>query len=231
MLLAVATVAVALAACGEGPLLENVGDISQRVVYGTSSSTVPIADPETEAPIEVKSAELLTWHNAALADVQGGERAVITNRVWERGQGINRFVQAGPREIAAVLPEISFPATAPLRAEAITSQVVFDVGSGLVDSLTSAAFGYWAGTPYSVSREQGQVAVLRVGQASAYDDLPFGLEVVEVEDGLSFSWVDGDYRYELFCRAGIDERACRSMAENPVPLAAIAERVPVPIGT
>ncbi len=229
-LIAALALATLVAGCSDGPLLENVGDISQRVVYGTSSSTLPGLTLEGEEdPLVLKPVDEITWFNAALADVEGGEAAVVTNRVWERGQGINRFVQAGPQEMALILPGIGFPSSVPPRTESVTSQIVFDVGSGLIDSITSAAFGLWAGTPYTVSRDQGQVAVLRVGQAGAFDSLPFGLDVQEVEDGLAFIWVEGDYRYELFCRTGVDERVCRHMAENLLPLTTIAARIPVPV--
>jgi hypothetical protein len=101
----------------------------------------------------------------------------------------------------------------------VTSQFVFDVGSGLLDVNTSAAFGVWNTTPYSVGREEGQIVVLRVGQAAAFDVDPFtGIQSQSVEEGVALTWVEGEYRYELFCRTGISEVLCTRMAENFIPL-------------
>ncbi len=228
-LAAAAALCVALAACGDGPLLEDVGDLSQRVVHGDVTTTQPGVDVGSEeGRVLVKPIEEAAWWNAGIGDVEGVDAAIVTNRVWVRGEGVNRFVQADPREIAIVLPDVSFPEALPLDAQIVTSQLVFDVGSGLLDSLMSAAFGVWNTAPYTVAREQSQLAVLRVGQAAAYDSFdPFvGIQAQEVEQGLSLTWTAGDYRYELFCRNGVDERVCLHMAENVVPLAAIAPATP-----
>ena len=220
MFIAAAGLVVGAAACGDGPLLENVGDVSQRVVHGdTTSTTAPLLTDDGEPVPRVARSSTLAWFNAELADVEDVEPAVVLNRVWTRGEGVNRFVQAGPREIAAVLPGVGFPEVVPDTAQVVTSQLVFDVGSGLIDVNTSAAFGVWTTTPYSVGREEGQIAVLRVGQASAFDVDPFaGIESQQVEEGIALSWVEGEYRYELFCRTGISELLCSQMAENLIPL-------------
>ncbi len=228
---ALVALSVVAAACGEGPLLENVGDLSERVVHGESSTTLPgIAIGDVENPLVVKPSDQVAWYNAGIGDLagaEGAEIAIITTRVWQRGEGVNRFVQADPRELAVVLPDVEFPAALPPDAAVITSQLVFDVGSGLVDAITSAAFGVWNTTPYTVAREQSQIAVLRVGQAAAFDAQPFvGIQVQEVEEGLSLQWLRGDYRYELFCREGVDIRTCRHMAENMVRLATLVPAVP-----
>ncbi len=225
-----ALLAFVVTACGGEPLLEDVGDLSQRIVHGDVTTTLPGVDVGgEEAPVLVKPVEQVAWFNAGVADVEGVEAAIVQNRVWERGEGVNRFVQADPEEIAIVLPDLAFPEALPIDAQVITSQLVFDVGSGLLDALTSAAFGVWNTAPYTVAREQSQLAVLRIGQAGAFDIEPLaGIQVQEVEQGLSLTWVQGDFRYELFCRDGVDERVCRHMAENLVPLAAIAPSAAAP---
>ncbi len=226
---AAAALAVVLTACGDGPLLEDVGDLSQRIVHGDVTTTLPGVDVGgAEAPVLVKPVEEATWWNAGIGDVEGVDAAIVSNRVWVRGEGVNRFVQADPREVAVVLPDLSFPEALPPDAQIITSQLVFDVGSGLLDSLTSAAFGIWNTVPYTIAREQSQLAVLRIGQAAAYDNVDplVGIQALEVEQGLSMVWTSGDYRYELFCRNVVDERVCLHMAENVVPLAAIAPAGP-----
>ena len=89
----------------------------------------------------------------------------------------------------------------------------------MIDVNTSAAFGVWTATPYSVGREEGQLAVLRVGQADLSLIDPFaGIDSQPVEEGLALTWVEGAYRYELFCRTGISELLCSQMAENLIPL-------------
>jgi hypothetical protein len=100
--LAAVAVTVVAAACTDQPLLEDVGDVSQRVVHGdTTSSTAPVlTDEGGEAVGDVARSSTLAWFNRELADVEGVEAAVVLNRVWTRGEGVNRCVQAGPREIA-----------------------------------------------------------------------------------------------------------------------------------
>ena len=217
---AAAVLVVAGAACSDGPLLEEVGDVSQRIVHGdTTSTTVALLTDDGESVLRVIRSSTLAWFNADLAEVEDVEPAVVLNRVWIRGEGVNRFIQAGPREIAAVLPGVGFPSVVPDTAQVVTSQLVFDVGSGLLDVNTSAAFGVWTTTPYSVGREEGQIAVLRVGQASAFDVDPFaGIESQSVEEGIALTWVEGEFRYELFCRTGLSDLVCNEMAENLIPL-------------
>ena len=217
---AVALVAGLVAACGDGPLLEDVGDVSQRIVYGDTTSTTAVLLTDDGEPVpEVARSSSLAWFNADLADTDGVEPAIVLNRVWTRGEGVNRFIQASPQEIAAVLPGVGFPSVVPESSQVVTSQLVFDVGSGLLDVNTSAAFGVWTTTPYSVGREEGQVAVLRVGQAAVAEIDPFApIESQPVEEGIALSWVEGDYRYELFCRTGVSDLLCTQMAENLIPL-------------
>jgi hypothetical protein len=71
-----------------------------------------------------------------------------------------------------------------------------------------------------VTRTEGQLAVFRIGAAAPESaeepDEPIRAEVVE--QGLSLTWREGAYRYELFCRASLDEDACWQMAESAAPL-------------
>ena len=99
----------------------------------------------------------------------------------------------------------------------MTSQLVFDPASGLLDVDTSAAFGFWTVEPYTV--ENGRLAVLRVGSA------PEGIGAAKsdvvpiiVSDGLSLGWTEAGLRYELFCRATIPELVCNAIVDSFVPL-------------
>ncbi len=224
---AVATVTMALvvAACGDGALLDDVGDVSERVVHGdTTSTTDPLLTDDAGEPVaRVARSSTLVWFNDDVSDVEGVEAAIVLNRVWTRGEGVNRFVQSSANEIAAVLPGVGFPEVVPDTAQVVTSQLVFDVGSGLLDVNTSAAFGVWNTAPYSVGREVGQILVLRVGQAGASTFDPFaGVQVQSVEEGVSLTWVEADYRYELFCRTGVGEALCTRMAGSLIPLQIVA---------
>ncbi len=70
------------------------------------------------------------------------------------------------------------------------------------------------------------MSVLRVGRP--FEGAIRGELIREVvPDGLSLIWTDGDYRYELFCRATLVEDYCLEMAGSVVPL---AELLPPPVG-
>ncbi len=73
----------------------------------------------------------------------------------------------------------------------------------------------WPITPYSV--EGAAIAVLRVGIAGEFRI--DGIVADVVDDGVSLSWTAGQYRYELFCRAGVNDELCWQMAEATVSLA------------
>ncbi len=206
-------------ACGDQPLA-RVGDISQRAVHGDTTTTVVAAGEQSEEvlqPPSRPSAEL-RWLNDHLTPATGDTREVLS-AVWERGRAVTSgFVQASREEISVVLPEVRFPGVVPVDVEHITSQLVFDTTSGVLDLGTSAAFGLWSEEPYSVSRSVGQLAVLRVGQNVDPNVPDDDLVAQEAGEGLTLRWQHRGYTYELFCRRTLAEAACWEMATSGRPL-------------
>ncbi len=216
---------VMLGGCGDRPL-GSVGELSREVVHGdvTTSTTIVVEDPGGARTLPLRRAGDLVWINQT-ADEPPTSQAVVLTRVWQRGDGVNRFIQASPVEIAVVLPGVDFPETVPDDVGYVSSQLVFDVQSGTLDADTAAAFGLWNTIPYSVGRDIGQLAVLRVGVAD--DAETVDIAAFEVEEGRSLTWSAAGYRYELFCRANVDEALCWHMAENMRPLSTFQLAPPV----
>lgn len=211
---ALVVLALVVSACGESGLLEDVGGRSQRAVIGETTTTSEVTvdvDDVTETPV-ARSAEL-SWWNDKIVDPSRGEPSFVTQQVWARGDRQSTHIQASRAEIADALPGIDFPELVPGEVSWITSQLVFDVASGTLDRETSAAFGMWPVEPYSVSG--GSSAVLRIGVANPSQKEVYAVPIPEfVEDGMTILWVDGDYRYELFCRSSLPEELCWRMQET-----------------
>ena len=206
---------LALAGCGD--VLEGVGDLSSGFVAGdtpATSSTVPDTGPDLGlAPITG-----VTWVNDALDLTASGSREVLLRDVWQRGDQTS-YVQAGRREISMALPGLRVPTLMPASVTHISSQLVFDPQTALLDAATSAAFGYWVGVPYSLPRSEAQLMVLRVGLASTDEVAEFAeIAVFNVEGGRELAWVEGSYVYQLFCRTGVIEEACLTVADSSQPL-------------
>ncbi len=210
----VAALTVFVAACGESGLLDDVGDRSQRAVLGettTTSEVIVDVEDQSEPPV-ARSAEL-SWWNDKIPDPSRGEPSFVTQQVWARSDRQDTHIQASRAEISDALPGIRFPELVPGEVVWITSQLVFDVASGVLDLETSAAFGMWPVEPYSVSG--GSSAVLRVGVANESQREIYADPIPEfVEDGMTILWVDGTYRYELFCRSSLSEELCWRMQET-----------------
>ncbi len=205
------------AACGEAGPLDGVGRISERWVAGatTTSSTIPVEPVGTGGEGLVRATDVLWFNDDLSGEALGAPEAVIA-AVWRRRTG-SRFVQASRREIAAALPTIRFPRLVPSDVRWITSQLVYDEATGLLDPDTSAAFGLWVVEPYTAN--EGRLAVLRIGAAPPGSPPGRGDVVpVVVPDGLSLSWTDAGLRYELFCRSTISEELCRRVATSTVPM-------------
>ena len=213
------SVGLVSAACSRP--LENVGDASRRVVHGDSTTTTRLIVSEDASVLALRSSEAVGWFNSDLGTPVETTPAEVIDTVWERSNEVTAFIQASPDEIALSLPGVRFPEVIPDSVEFISSQLVYEVASGVLDLDTATAFGMWSATPYSVARDVGQIVVLRVGIPAAGELFNPGIAVAQVEEGLALSWVEGDYRYELFCRTGLDEVVCQRMAESMVPLAAI----------
>lgn len=207
-------VVLLVSSCGEAGLLDGLGSRSQEaVIVPIETTTTIVIDTEDGDQEPAVAATDVAWYNDFIQRQFEGEPSLVVNRVWQRKDGDNRFIQASRLEIASALPNIRFPGLIPNEVGWITSQLVYDVSSATLDRDTSAAFGLWAVEPYTVT--DGRVAVLRVGRAPE-DQATSAFEIIPdiVNDGLSLSWVTGAYRYELFCRISLGEDLCWQMAET-----------------
>lgn len=213
--------AVIAAACGESGPLERAGEASSGWVTAVTTPTT------TNPPVVIEigneglvGAGDVLWANDDIGPVtpSSDPHAAIA-AVWDRQLG-SRFVQASRAEIAAALPTIRFPEAVPEDVRWMTSQLVFDPISGLLDVDTSAAFGLWTVEPYTV--ENGRLGVLRVGTApSGIGAAKSDIVPIIVPDGLSLGWTEAGLRYELFCRATIPELVCTAIVDSFVPLSGL----------
>jgi len=213
-----ATLALGLAACGESGPFEGVGERSAAWV---TAATIPTT---TSPPVVVEigdeglvGASDILWVNDDIGptDPPDDPQAMIST-VWKRQLG-SRFVQASRAEIAAALPTLRFPEAVPEDVRWVTSQLVFDPATGLLDADTSAAFGLWAVEPYTA--ESGRLGVLRVGSApDGVGGAKSDVVPIIVPDGLSLGWTEAGLRYELFCQASVIDAVCNAIAERFVPL-------------
>jgi hypothetical protein len=204
-------------ACGNA--LEGVGEVSRRVVHGDDAESTDTTEAES-AGLGLKGITDLVWWNDEL-DARNGGRSALIREVWQRGDGIGPYVQASRAEISVALPGVEFPKLAPEAITYVTSQLVFDPQTALLDAATSAAFGLWAAEPYSVPRAEAQLVVLRVGLATSGEESATDIASFSVGSGRELAWVDGDYVYQLFCRTGVGESACFAIAESTAPLAVL----------
>lgn len=216
------TLALAATSCGEARPLDDVGDFSQNFIHGETTTTLTIIVEETGEEVAIGDASDVVWHSDTFATADlGGDADSVIAAVFSRYDGSESFIQASRGEIAAAVPGIQFPFLLPKEVGFVTSQLVVDPESASVDGATSAAFGLWSLQPYTVSRAEGQVGVLRVG--ARIDETPEA-EIIarsQVDEGISLQWSLQGLRYELFCRTGLVEDSCWQMAENLVPLSSL----------
>jgi hypothetical protein len=211
-----------LASCGDA--LGGVGELSHRIVFGSGSTTTTTEVVSDSQLLRLKGITDLVWANDGIdADTSGLGRDELVTAVWLRGDKVDPFVQASRREIAAALPGIEFPQLAPDRVTHVSSQLLFDQLTGILDASTTAAFGLWVGEPYDLPRSDGQLAVLRVGLKTSDDVADGEISSFQVTDGRELAWSDGPYVYQLFCRTGMSEAACFEMAESTIPLSLIVD--------
>jgi hypothetical protein len=211
---------VAVAGCGD--LLEGAGDLSSDFVRGDETSTsVTVAD--TGPDLGLAPITGISWVNDDLDLTASGSREVLIRDVWDRGDQQSAFVQASRREIAMALPGVEVPTLAPSAVSYISSQLVYDPQTALLDAATSTAFGYWTAEPYTLPRSEAQLMVLRIGLASSAEVAELSdVAVFNVEGGRELAWVEGDYVYQLFCRTGVIEEACLTVADSFQPLTLLA---------
>ena len=234
--------ALLLAACSNDPLQA----IGQRSSEWINEPTVPTTlRVETTTPTIMDSSQLL-WTNDEIAVADPADVEGVLATVFSRRQG-DRFIQASRFEIAAALPDVSFPGEVPFGAEWVSSQLVFDSDGSLADD-PSAAFGIWTVEPYTRSRSVGQMIILRVSSdlevatelstgevepsCSLFADrtideceiLTVGLRDVwrlSTAGDTTMIWFEGPYRYELFGRSFVPVDVLTDMSGEMVPLAAL----------
>lgn len=199
-----------------------MGDLSHRIVFGGEETTTTTLPPAPSQSLGLKGITDLDWANDGIDDTTIGlDRTATVTAVWRRGDAATPFVQASRREIATALPGIEFPQLAPATVTHVSSQLLFDQLTGTLDASTAAAFGLWVGEPYDLPRQEGQLAVLRVGLKTFEDEDEGDIFSFQVSDGRELAWTDGGYVYQLFCRRGVSEAACFEMAESTIPLSLI----------
>jgi len=217
VVVAVVAFSTLLAGCGEAGLLDGVGDATREYVKGDellTTTVVPVvAGTGDEGLIGATDVQ---WFNDDLPNQMSGTSDEVIRGAWERELN-SRFVQSSRSEIATALPRIMFPDLVPEAVRWITSQLVFDASTGVLDSDTTAAFGLWMSDPYQ--SDAGRLGVLRVGKA-ATDLLGTRSDIVPiiVPDGISLGWTEAGHRYELFCRSDISEELCIDVAHSTAPL-------------
>jgi len=231
-----------VSACSGDPL-QSVGlRSSEWINEPTVPSTVPVI---TTTPTIV-AAGMLSWSNDQIPLGDLADPDAVLAQVFARREG-DRFIQASRFEIAAVLPDVGFPAIAPQGAEWVTSQLVFDNDGALADNPT-AAFGIWSAEPYTRSRTVAQMAIFTVARDEATaTDIASGAvepscaqfsdrttdscEVVTGQagpiwllgggGGTTLVWFEGTYRYELFGRSFVPLDILEDMSADMSPLASI----------
>lgn len=219
ILIPMVAVAVLVAGCGEAGVLDGLGERTRDVVVGeTTTTTAPVVVAGAGDEGLVRTTDVL-WFNDDINPQASGDPDDVIAAVWER-QLSSRFVQASRREIAGALPALVFPSLVPQPVRWVTSQLVYNATTGVLDTDTQAAFGLWTAEPYR--SDAGQLAVLRVGRAPI--DAPAGrseIITIAVPDGVSLAWTESGHRYELFCRSEVSEDLCHETAASAVPLAGL----------
>lgn len=205
------------AACGDEGLMNGLGDRSVEFVHGETSltTTTTVVQREESPQGTVRSSDLVWYNDGMAGEVPGGEPNYIISNVWARGDGTTSVLQASRNEIAAALPGIQFPELVPDSVGWVTSQLVYDVASGLLSPDTAAQFGLWHLEPYST--EGGRTAVMRVRPATGADVIgPISAETTST--GLDLTWVAESYHYVISCPQELPELNCWQMAETVMPL-------------
>lgn len=237
-------VLLTVTACGESPLL-SLGNRSSNWINEPKVTTTTL--PRVDTPRHV-AANTLQWSNDEIVNHDLVDPEAVVAAVFSRRQG-DRFIQASRYEIAAAIPEITFPNLAPFGAEWVSSQLVIE-NSGRLSAEPSVAFGIWSAEPYTRSRSVAQMAVLRVAhdpetaanlaepgaefscarfaERSTDECALLDLEGRDVwklaaPGGITLIWFDGPYRYELFGRSFITSDVLEAMAADTVALAVLNE--------
>ena len=242
---ALAVLVVVAAACSESAFIDLGGRSSEWIgeVATTGSTTT------TTLPDLTRASSQADWINDDLADPPDPDavESTVLAQVFARSGGENsRFLQASRAEIAAVVPEVEFPAEIPAEVFYVTSQLVIESRTLRLASEPTLAFGMWSVEPYTRSRSIGQVAVLNVSTDAAGAEVandpntePTCTAFAQVEDrvcgieeftdipvwrlesgsGVVHLWYRGVFRYELTARSDIDEETVHEVISSVEPLA------------
>ncbi|HEX6946403.1 MAG TPA: hypothetical protein VF246_03550 [Acidimicrobiia bacterium] len=232
-------VALLLAGCGGSPF-GALGNRSSAWINEPKVTTTTVF--ETEAPREV-SITTLRWHNDDIISGPFQSPEEVVAEVFARREG-DRFIQASRAEITTAVPDLVFPAVAPVGAEWVSSQLVIE-NNGTLSASPTAAFGIWSAEPYTRSRSVAQMVVIRVfhdPEAAAEVGEPdsqfscarFAEEATEEcslieldgrdtwrlrsSGGVTLIWFEGEYRYELFGRNFVPVEVLEHMATETLPL-------------
>ena len=116
-----------VAACGQGGLLDGLGDRSRDAVYeGLTTTTEFVAGLDDDlGVVGAADAREVAWYNDDIEDQVVGATQLTIAQVWNRGKDGGRFIQASRAEIASALPQIQFPRLVPPDVVNVTSQLVW----------------------------------------------------------------------------------------------------------
>lgn len=152
---------LAVAACSEDMFADLGGRSSSWI--GEAATTAPSTTTTPVSPVH--ASQSLTWVNDEFGSPpRGAELDEVLAEAFARSEDNSRFLQASRAEIAAVLPEVEFPAVLPTSVSHITSQLVIEDRMLSLSNDPTVAFGLWSVEPYTRSRSVGQEAVLNLSR-------------------------------------------------------------------
>ena len=226
------TLVAALAACGESPL-EGIGDRSSGWL-GSARESSPVLSVEEQPVLRlVPAAQVRWWNDARFASSESLEVSLET--ISARRNPGDRFAQASRREIAALFPDLEFPARIPAEVQSVTSQLVLAASEATFEEGHIASFGLWTADPYTRSRSVGQLATITVYAGASEDPCAsagVGCEtenvgartvgLIERSTGETVVWSDTERTYELFVRAPAVS-AVHAMLESVAPISQLVE--------
>lgn len=247
---------VGSAACSE-TALTDIGGRSSGWIGEVATTAVPTT---TTVPDLTHPATSVEWANDTLGDppAPDDETDLILARIFARSGNDSRFLQATRHEIAALVPEVWFPAEVPAGVQYISSQVVIESRTLRLANDPLLAFGLWSVEPYTRSRSIGQVAVMNVYHdpvaaevandpnspptCTAFSGVPdrvCGIETfadfpiwrLETQSTITHLWYVGEYRYEMAARTDVDEEMIHLSVTSVVPITEVLEGTPSGVDT
>jgi len=227
-LVSIISCALVVAACGDA--LSGVGDLSERIVHGDPTVppvTTTVAAGGSGLSLTGVSGDMIWVNDGVGSSVDGLTTEQVIQQVWLRSDGVNLYVQSSRDEIAAALPGVEFPRLVPSTVTHVSSQLVFDLQAGTLGVSAASSFGLWSAEPYSIPRSEGQLVVLWVGLVTGGGTGDGSIASFWDAEGRQLTWASGPYEYTLFCRTGINEDACFTMAESMSELSIFSYLTPL----